>query len=81
MTSRHRRVKQLSAHGQERFLADATDMHRRLTVYMVTLQTNSPHYRAVWMLHDALIEAIEEVTGKPAPWIRQSSSRPSSPKK
>jgi hypothetical protein len=43
------------------------------------LRVSCGHYRAMQRLHEALLQAIIDVTGNEAPWIYRSNSAPSLP--
>jgi hypothetical protein len=60
----------------DRFLADAEAIHSIIIGYSGGLRVSCDHYRSVQRLHDALLQAIVEITGKDAPWIYRSSSAP-----
>jgi hypothetical protein len=60
----------------DRFIADAEAIHSIIISYSNGLRVSCPHYQTMQRLHDALLRAIIDVTGKEAPWIYRSNSGP-----
>ncbi|NGO56094.1 hypothetical protein [Allomesorhizobium camelthorni] len=60
----------------DRFLADAEAIHGIIIGYSGGLRVGCDHCRAMQRLHDALLQAIIDVTGREAPWIYRSNSGP-----
>jgi hypothetical protein len=60
----------------DRFIEDAEAIHNIIIGYSGGLRVSCDHYRAMCRLHDALLQAIIEVTGREAPWIYRSNSGP-----
>ncbi|MER8552741.1 hypothetical protein NKH37_11265 [Mesorhizobium sp. M1217] len=72
--TRHKKSKQLSPAEIERFVNDAERLHKTLVRPLIS--PSSDHYRASVKLNQALLKAVEEVTGKPAPFVRWNSTGP-----
>jgi membrane-associated PAP2 superfamily phosphatase len=73
---RRTRLKELSEHEVERFLADATAFFGTINKRQMRIAPSSAHYRALWALNDAVIEAIKAITGKDPPWMRPNTRPP-----
>jgi hypothetical protein len=73
--SGHRKKPNRIAHT-ERFLADAEAIHSIIIGDSGGLRVSCDHYRAMQRLHEALLQAIIDVTGNEAPWIYRSNSEP-----
>jgi len=70
MVRRHRRRKALYGIERERFAREAGEMHNRLMAYTLALSPLSDDYRAIQRFHDALMQAIRDVTGEAPEWTR-----------
>jgi hypothetical protein len=65
---RRNKAKQLSEVEIERFLEAAGALHRSIVDPLIS--TQCAHYRAMGDLHEALLKAVKEITGKDAEFIR-----------
>ena len=70
--------KQLSQDEIERFLVAAEALHK--SVVRPLLAYGSEHYRALQSVHEPLLKAVEQVTGKPAPFIQWNLTGPAKPR-
>lgn len=60
----------------DRFAEDMETMHQTVIGYSMRLRVTSDHYRAMQELHQKILETIERVTGKEAPWINRGLTAP-----
>ena len=57
------------------FVDETSKMHSALQKYLRDLRPSGAHYASVLKLSDAIRVAIEEVSGKPAPWMMSYTSK------
>ncbi|CDX31306.1 conserved hypothetical protein [Mesorhizobium sp. SOD10] len=65
---RRNKAKQLSESELERFIIAAGALHRSIVDPLISTQCD--HYRSMQTLHQALLKAVKDVTGKDAAFIR-----------
>ncbi|MDX8530159.1 hypothetical protein RFM42_04175 [Mesorhizobium sp. VK25D] len=65
---RRNKAKQLSDVELERFMAAAGELHRSIVDPLISTQCD--HYRSIQTLHEALLKAVKDITGKDAAFIR-----------
>ncbi|MDX8453231.1 hypothetical protein RFM98_10720 [Mesorhizobium sp. VK9D] len=65
---RRNKAKQLSEVEIERFMEAASAMHTAIVRPLISTQCD--HYRAMGDLHEALLKAVKDVTGKDAAFIK-----------
>lgn len=66
--------KQLSQDEIERFLTAAEALHKSIVKPLIS--PSCDHYRSTRTLHEALLKAVREVTGKEVPFIRWNTAGP-----
>ncbi|MBZ9768155.1 MULTISPECIES: hypothetical protein [unclassified Mesorhizobium] len=71
---RRNKPKQLSESKLRRFLAAAEALHLSITGPLIS--PHCDHYRATRGLHEALLRAVKEITGKDAEFIRWNTTGP-----
>lgn len=74
MIQRHKRRKALTDFERERFAGEAGEMHRKLMSFTLALSPLSDDYKAISRFHDALLQAIRDVTGEEPEWTRTPRS-------
>jgi hypothetical protein len=75
--ARSKPSKQLSETEIERFLVAAEALHLRIIKPFIS--PHSEHYRATRVLHDVLLKAVREVTGKEVAFIQWNTTGPVQP--
>jgi uncharacterized UPF0146 family protein len=65
---RRNKAKQLSEVGIERFMSAAAALHKSVVDPLIS--PTCDHYRSMQDLHEALLKAVQEITGKDAEFIR-----------
>lgn len=73
MSKRKKRT-ELSQTEVARFMADADALHN--AICMPLIAPSGQHYRSLQKLHEALLAAIVEITGKDAPWAYKTTTGP-----
>lgn len=66
--------KQLSQEEIERFLTAAEALHKSIVKPLIS--PSCDHYRSTRTLHEALLKAVREVTGKEVEFIRWNTTGP-----
>jgi len=72
---RHRRRAILSAHEIAQFERDTAAFHTQLNRYFIALKPTHPQYKSLRILHEALLQAVKDVTGHEAYWCRVGPGR------
>ncbi|RUU53916.1 hypothetical protein [Mesorhizobium sp. M2C.T.Ca.TU.002.02.1.1] len=75
---RRNKPKQLSNVELEQFMSAAEALHLSITRPLISPQCE--HYRSMRDLHEALLKAVREVTGKDATFIRWFGAGSAKPK-
>ncbi|RUU82818.1 hypothetical protein [Mesorhizobium sp. M7A.F.Ca.MR.362.00.0.0] len=75
--ARSKPSKQFSQAEIERFLVAAEALH--LSIVKPFISPHCDHYRQTRVLHEALLNAVREVTGKEVPFIRWNTTGPVRP--
>lgn len=70
---RRNKARQLSRVEIQRFMEAAAAMHAAIVFPLIS--TQCPHYRAMGDLHEALLNAVKEITGKDAEFVRWSGAK------
>lgn len=65
---RRTKAKQLSVCEIEQFMEAAAAMHTAIVRPLISTQCD--HYRALGDLHEALLKAVKELTGKDATFVK-----------
>jgi len=65
---RRNKAKQLSQSELERFMMAAGMLHRSIVDPLIS--TRCDHYRSMQALHQELLKAVKDITGKDAAFIR-----------
>ena len=65
---RRNKPKQLSGPDLERFLKASSELHMAIVRPLTSPQCD--HYRSMRDLHEALLKAVKDVTGKDADFVR-----------
>ncbi|TIV76849.1 MAG: hypothetical protein E5V93_11490 [Mesorhizobium sp.] len=65
---RRNKARQLSESELERFMMAAGELHRSIVDPLISTQCD--HYRSMQTLHEALLKAVKDITGKDAAFIR-----------
>jgi hypothetical protein len=71
---RRKKKTSLSAAEIERFVLDARRLHN--TICAPLISPYCEHQRALRKLNDAIHLAVEEVTGRQAPWLTELNTAP-----
>ncbi|RWD12874.1 MAG: hypothetical protein EOS73_03780 [Mesorhizobium sp.] len=71
---RRNKPKQLSSGELEQFMKAAEALHHSITQPLISPQCD--HYRSLQDLHEALLKAVREVTGRDATFIRWNGTGP-----
>lgn len=72
---RHRRRKALSEFEINDLERIAARLHADLAPLLIALSPLSPQYQAIQRLHQAMLDAVKEVTGEEAGWCRVGPGR------
>ena len=77
LIARAKLSKQLSQAEIERFMEEAERLHKSIVGPL--LSPRCAHFRALQVLHEALLKTVEDITGRDAAFIRWNGTGPAQP--